>query len=179
MLLPTPVPFTEAISMLFWLAKRRTRWGDVAGLVVRFRGWSGWSGRSFCLSWSRSSSWCFFLCRSSSWCFFLCRSSSWCFFLCRSSSWCFFLCRSSSRCLFLCRSSWGSSWCFFLGWRCVSGTDYSKNGANFSGLVFWNADFQQGTSNWGRNFGVNLVGRNLKQWLVDGNFFANFLQPTG
>src|SRR5690606_34014335 len=100
------------------------------------------------------------------------------------SSWGFCLSwsRSSGWCLFLYRS-WGSSWCCFLGWRSswssVSRTDYSKNGANFSGLVFWNADFQQGTSNWGRNFGVNLVGGNLKQWLVDGNFFANFLQPTG
>ena len=58
-------------------------------------------------------------------------------------------------------------------------TDDSQNLANLCVLILGDADLEQGTCNGGGNLGVNLVGGNLNQGLVNLNLLANFLQPAG
>ena len=58
-------------------------------------------------------------------------------------------------------------------------TDDSQNLANLCVLILGDADLEQGTCYGGGNLGVNLVGGNLNQGLVNLNLLANFLQPAG
>ena len=77
--------------------------------------------------------------------------------------------------------------CFLLGGRggrrcgrCRgAGTDDGQNGADLGRLVLVDADFQEGSGNRGRDFGVDLVGGNLEQRLVDLYGVADALQPAG
>ena len=57
--------------------------------------------------------------------------------------------------------------------------DDSQNLANLCVLILGDADLEQGTCYGGGNLGVNLVGGNLNQGLVNLNLLANFLQPAG
>ena len=62
---------------------------------------------------------------------------------------------------------------------CRAGADDGEDGANLGGLVLVDADFLERAGNRGGDLGVNLVGGNLEQRLIDGYGVAHGLQPAG
>ena len=51
--------------------------------------------------------------------------------------------------------------------------------AHVDGVVFVGQDLNQGACHWGRDLGIDLVGGDLEQWLIDLDLVAWLLQPLG
>jgi hypothetical protein len=61
----------------------------------------------------------------------------------------------------------------------VAGADRDKRGTDLDGLVLLDEDRLDDSRNRRRNLGVNLVGRDLEQWLVYFDAVTDLLQPAG
>jgi hypothetical protein len=57
--------------------------------------------------------------------------------------------------------------------------DHGEFGADLDGLVLGGLDLEQGAGDRRRDLGVDLVGRDLQQGLVDGNRVTDLLEPAG
>jgi hypothetical protein len=92
--------------------------------------------------------------------------------------------RCSDRSRSLNDRSWsGSDWLGCRG-RCLGrsgGTiaDDCQDCANLDGLVFLDKDLLDNAGNRRRDLGVDLVGRDFYQWLIDGDGVADLLDPSG
>jgi hypothetical protein len=63
--------------------------------------------------------------------------------------------------------------------RSAAITDTRKGRAHLDGLVFLDENFFNHAGHGGGDFGVDLIGRHLHNWFVDGNGVADLLQPAG
>ena len=66
-----------------------------------------------------------------------------------------------------------------IGSRLALVTDDGNHGTDVDGVIFLGLDFEDGTCDRGWNFGVDLVGGDLEQRLVDRDGIAHGLQPLG
>ena len=62
---------------------------------------------------------------------------------------------------------------------CVGGADHGQLGADLDGLVLVDLDLQQRAGDGGGDLGVDLVGGDLEQRLVDRDLVADLLEPAG
>src|SRR6185369_16186622 len=101
----------------------------------------------------------------------------WCHFDLGSGSGCRRNCRLSF--LNWCRSSWFSllSWSSRSRWRSSIAVQNSYDGIYFDSITFVKPNFSKRAGSWRRNFGVNFVSRNLKEWLIPFDSLSNLLQP--
>ena len=65
------------------------------------------------------------------------------------------------------------------GYGLIGGTDFSEESADLNGGIFIGMDGQEYATGRGWDFGVDLVGGDLQQWLIGGDGVANLLQPAG
>ena len=63
-----------------------------------------------------------------------------------------------------------------LGGSIADASDYF---AHVHSVVFLGQDFHEGSGNWGRDLGVNLVGGDLEEWFVYLDLVAWLLEPLG
>ena len=63
--------------------------------------------------------------------------------------------------------------------RGVAVTDDGEVGADGDGVVLLGEDLLEGARHGGGDLGVDLVGRDLEQWLVDLDAVTDVLQPAG
>jgi hypothetical protein len=61
---------------------------------------------------------------------------------------------------------------------CSAIIDNNEIGANWDGLIYGDKNFGNGTGDRGGNFGINFVGRNFKERLIDSDLIAFVFEPT-